>query len=352
MVLKISKKNTVMLAVVASIAVADGLVIVEERSAPDDMVWIGPGSFVMGSDNGFPDEAPAHEVSLSGFWIDQYEVTNRDFQQFVEKTGYITSAERFGDSLVFQSPAETATSGTVSNIAPMSWWRLVADADWKQPAGQQDSIADKMDHPVVQVSYVDALNYCLSQHKLLPTEAQFEAAARGGLEGNQYSWEQQSVQHKHDSVGSPEPINSPELAKSHELMNHWQGEFPIHDEVLDGFASTAPVGSFPANPYGLYDISGNVWEWVSDWYHPQAYTITDNHNPAGVTERESFDPAEPGLAKRGIRGGSFLCSDNYCRGFRVSARMPADPESATNHTGFRCVRPFRSNSIADLWLAP
>lgn len=336
MVAGISRNNALMVITVASLAIADGLVWVEERGTPEHMVWIEPGNFVMGSDEGFPDESPAREVSLSGFWIDQYEVSNRDFQRFVEKTGYITTAERFGDSLVFQSPAESTVDTTSSNalsMSPASWWQLVADADWEHPAGDADSISEKMDHPVVQVSYVDALNYCLSQHKQLPTEAQFEAAARGGLEGNQYSWEQQSAQH------------------SHAQLNHWQGDFPIHNDVLDGYATTAPVGSFDPNPYGLYDISGNVWEWVSDWYHPQAYAMTGKHNPEGVSEKESFDPAEPGLAKRGIRGGSFLCSDNYCRGFRVSARMPADPESATNHTGFRCVRPFRSNSIADLWLA-
>lgn len=324
----ISKKYAMSLATVAAIAVLDGAILVEEQGVPDDMVWVEPGNFVMGSEAGLPDEQPAREVSHSGFWIDKYEVTNKDFEQFVQRSGYITSAERFGNSLVFQSPQDSA----LVNLTPLSWWNLVTKADWQHPQGEQDSIDEKMDHPVVQVSYEDALSYCESLDKTLPTEAQFEVAARGGMEGNQYSWRTQPIQH------------------NHEMMNHWQGEFPLHDEELDGYETTAPVGSFPANPYGLYDMSGNVWEWVSDWYHPQAYAMTENHNPTGVPRKESFDPAEPGLAKRGIRGGSFLCSDNYCRGFRVSARMPADPDTSTNHTGFRCVRTYKSNSIKDLWL--
>ena len=197
--------------------------------------------------------------------------------------------------------------------------QLVANADWQHPEGAKDSIERKESHPVVHVTYDDASAYCNWLDKDLPTEAQFEYAARGGLEGEIYSWGSQP-RHRHET-----------------MTNHWQGTFPYHNENSDGYANTAPVGSFPPNDYGLYDITGNVWEWVSDWYHPNYYSNSPLTNPVGVPRSESLDPNEPTLPKRSIRGGSFLCSENYCSGFRVSARMPAEPSSSTNHTGFRCV---------------
>ncbi len=323
-----NRRNLAGVLFVGSIILIDGFILVEQDAAPEDMVWIEPGTFTMGSDRGMPDERPARPVEMSGFWIDTHEVTNTEFQTFIEDTDYITEAERYGDSLVFSKVA----ASSLQELVPLSWWKLVGDADWRHPEGPQDSISAKQDHPVVQVSYADALAYCNWLDKTLPTEAQFEFAARGGKEGNQYSWGNQPITHEHAHT------------------NHWQGEFPLHNDNEDGFESTAPVGSFPANDFGLYDISGNVWEWVSDWYHPRSYELDSNRNPTGVKREDSFDPNEPGLAKRSIRGGSFLCSENYCRGFRVSARMPADPATATNHTGFRCVNPNRSNSIASLWL--
>ena len=326
--MEISRQNLLGSLFIGGILVIDGFFLVEDRLEPQGMVWIEPGEFIMGSDNGMPDEAPARKVEMSGFWIDTHEVTNQEFRAFVDATGYRTDAESFGNSLVFDNSG--ANSATLLN--PLNWWQLIANANWQQPQGPEDSIENKADHPVVQVSYADAKAFCNWQDKTLPSEAQFEFAARGGIEGNQYSWGNQPAQHTHSQT------------------NHWQGEFPLHNDNDDGFETTAPVGSFDANAYGLYDISGNVWEWVSDWYNPNSYAMDTDHNPKGVGKGDSFDPAEPQLAKRGIRGGSFLCSENYCRGFRVSARMPADPKTSTNHTGFRCVKPHRSNSLPALWL--
>ncbi|MBS24061.1 MAG: gliding motility-associated lipoprotein GldK [Gammaproteobacteria bacterium] len=300
---------------IGAIFVIDTQVLLEPAKTPEGMIWIENGSFIMGSDQGLLDERPAHKVNLNGFWIDQYEVTNAEFVKFVTETGYESYSEEVEDSLVFVSPYLTPGQP----LRPMSWWKLVANADWQHPEGEQDSIEGKENHPVVHVTYEDASAYCNWLDKELPTEAQFEYAARGGLEGEIYSWGSQP-RHRHEA-----------------MTNHWQGNFPYHNENSDGHANTAPVGSFPPNNYGLYDITGNVWEWVSDWYHPNYYSNSPRRNPTGVPRAESLDPNEPTLPKRSIRGGSFLCSENYCSGFRVSARMPAEPSSSTNHTGFRCV---------------
>lgn len=309
------KQLTGGLGFIGAIFVIDTQVLLEPAETPEGMIWIENGSFIMGSDQGLLDERPAHKVNLNGFWIDQYEVTNAEFVKFVTETGYESYSEEVEDSLVFVSPY--LTSG--QPVRPMSWWKLVANANWQHPEGEQDSIEGKENHPVVHVTYEDASAYCNWLEKELPTEAQFEYAARGGLEGEIYSWGSQP-RHRHEA-----------------MTNHWQGNFPYHNENSDGHANTAPVGSFPPNNYGLYDITGNVWEWVSDWYHPNYYSNSPRRNPTGVPRAESLDPNEPTLPKRSIRGGSFLCSENYCSGFRVSARMPAEPSSSTNHTGFRCV---------------
>jgi len=311
-----AKEVLIATSVVVSIAMIDKYVIVETEPSFDDMQWIEAGSFQMGSDRGKPDERPSHPVSLSGYWIDKFEVSNADYSRFIVETGHVTTSELLGDSLVFAAPAENHAMLS----GPLDWWNLVTKADWRHPEGMNDDIEDKSDHPVVQVSFADALAYCNWLDKALPTEAQFEFAARGGREGEMYSWG-----------------NAP-LHRSESIINNWQGEFPVENQVQDGYLTTAPVGSFPANDFGLHDISGNVWEWVSDWYHPQYYAASAEIDPAGVSQSESFDPAEPNMAKRSIRGGSFLCSDNYCSGFRVSARMPAEPTTSANHTGFRCVK--------------
>ena len=309
------KQLTGGLGFIGAIFVIDTQVLLEPAKTPEGMIWIENGSFIMGSDQGLLDERPAHKVNLNGFWIDQYEVTNAEFVKFVTETGYESYSEEVEDSLVFVSPYLTPGQP----LRPMSWWKLVANADWQHPEGEQDSIEGKENHPVVHVTYEDASAYCNWLDKELPTEAQFEYAARGGLEGEIYSWGSQP-RHRHEA-----------------MTNHWQGNFPYHNENSDGHANTAPAGSFPPNNYGLYDITGNVWEWVSDWYHPNYYSNSPRRNPTGVPKAESLDPNEPTLPKRSIRGGSFLCSENYCSGFRVSARMPAEPSSSTNHTGFRCV---------------
>ena len=309
------KQLTGGLGFIGAIFVIDTQVLLEPAETPEGMIWIENGSFIMGSDQGLLDERPAHKVNLNGFWIDQYEVTNAEFIKFVTETGYESYSEEVEDSLVFVSPYLTPGQP----VRPMSWWKLVANANWQHPEGEQDSIEGKENHPVVHVTYEDASAYCNWLEKELPTEAQFEYAARGGLEGEIYSWGSQP-RHRHEA-----------------MTNHWQGNFPYHNENSDGHANTAPVGSFPPNNYGLYDITGNVWEWVSDWYHPNYYSNSPRRNPTGVPRAESLDPNEPTLPKRSIRGGSFLCSENYCSGFRVSARMPAEPSSSTNHTGFRCV---------------
>ncbi|MED5412690.1 MAG: formylglycine-generating enzyme family protein [Pseudomonadota bacterium] len=309
------KQLTGGLGFIGAIFVIDTQVLLEPAETPEGMIWIENGSFIMGSDQGLLDERPAHKVNLNGFWIDQYEVTNAEFIKFVTETGYESYSEEVEDSLVFVSPYLSPGQP----VRPMSWWKLVANANWQHPEGEQDSIEGKENHPVVHVTYEDASAYCNWLEKELPTEAQFEYAARGGLEGEIYSWGSQP-RHRHEA-----------------MTNHWQGNFPYHNENSDGHANTAPVGSFPPNNYGLYDITGNVWEWVSDWYHPNYYSNSPRRNPTGVPRAESLDPNEPTLPKRSIRGGSFLCSENYCSGFRVSARMPAEPSSSTNHTGFRCV---------------
>ncbi len=301
---------------VLGIFIIDNFLLIESVDSPENMVWIESGSFLMGSDRGMPDEFPSHEVTLDGFFIDKFEVTNADYREFAAATGHLTFSEKVKDSMVFAAPQQSHAR----RLGPLDWWQLVQHADWQHPQGPDDNIEGRADHPVVQVSYEDALAYCNWLDKDLPTEAQYEYAARGGKQGEIYSW------------GS-EPRHQSEA-----IINNWQGDFPHQNHQSDGFAGTAPVGSFAANDFGLHDITGNVWEWVSDWYHPAYYAMSPLKNPQGVTETSSIDPAEPGLAKRSIRGGSFLCSDNYCMGFRVSARMPAAPDSSSNHTGFRCVK--------------
>ncbi|MFK7863866.1 MAG: formylglycine-generating enzyme family protein [Pseudohongiellaceae bacterium] len=310
-----SKDFTGGLLVIAAVLLIDNLIIIENDVDTSNMIWLESASFTMGSDKGMPDEAPARELQLSGFWMDQYEVTNADYQQFVLETGYTTFSEEIGDSLVFESPEQNQEM----HRGILDWWKLVKAANWKKPQGPSSSIDDKADHPVVHVNYQDANEYCNWLGKELPTEAQFEYAARGGKDGTLYSWGNEALQ------------------ESSPVSNTWQGDFPHTNQQLDGYSATAPVGSFPPNDFGFYDISGNVWEWVEDWYHPQFYSFGPAKNPIGVARENSLDPNEPNIPKRSIRGGSFLCADNYCSGFRVSARMPADPNTATNHTGFRCV---------------
>lgn len=307
------------------------------NASRNGMRWIEGGDFIMGaSDNeGHPDEYPAHTVTLKGFWIDETEVTNAQFSEFVKATGYITTAEKKPDweemkkqlppgtpkppaemlvaaSLVFHPPSHTVALNDVSQ-----WWEWKAGADWRHPQGPGSNIEGKRGYPVVQVSWDDAKAYAKWAGKRLPTEAEWEYAARGGQQGQPYPWGKEEVE-----AGRPK-------------ANTWQGTFPNYNSNWDGFNGLAPVRSFAANGYGLYDMAGNVWEWCSDWYDAGFYRHSDVKDPAGPSQ--SNDPSEPGVSKRSIRGGSFMCHSSYCKGYRVTARMKSSPDTGLENTGFRCV---------------
>ncbi|MCR9243430.1 MAG: formylglycine-generating enzyme family protein [bacterium] len=291
------------------------------------MVWIPGGTAMLGSQEGDPD-APLHRVELDGFWLDRTEVTNAQFAQFVAATGYVTVAERkptpeelpgvppealVAGSLVFRPPGDA-----VDLREFWRWWEFVPGACWRRPDGPGSAIAGRDLHPVVHICYQDAIAFCKWAKKRLPTEAEWEYAARGGLDQKRYVWGDS----KPDADGW--------------VVNIWQGEFPRKNERRDGFATTAPVATYPANGHGLYDMSGNVWEWCHDLYHPRGYGDPTRlaKNPQGP--RKSFDPMEPGAVKHVMRGGSFLCSDVYCLGYLPGTRMKSTPDTSLCHTGFRC----------------
>jgi len=307
----------------------------------DGMVWVPSGTFQMGGDNSQaqPDEYPKHKVTLTGFWMDATEVTNAQFALFVKATGYITTAEQKPDWNILkkQLPAGTpkppdsllvpaslvfvAAKGRVSLNDYTQWWAWKKGADWKHPHGPGSNIKGKDNYPVVQVSFYDVQAYCKWAGKRLPTEAEWEWAARGGLTNNIYPW-------------GNEPVNS-----GKPKANTWEGVFPYKNTVKDGYYYLAPVASFPANGYHLYDMAGNVWEWCADYYNNKYYSTL---NPNGVTNPQgptkSYDPDEPLAIKRVVRGGSFLCNDSYCSGYRVARRMKTSEDSGMEHLGFRCVQ--------------
>jgi formylglycine-generating enzyme required for sulfatase activity len=303
----------------------------------DGMVLIPAGTLDMGGDNeqADPDEYPKHDVEISSFWMDETEVTNRQFTEFVEATGYITIAERAVDweELKVQLPPGTpappdsvlqpgalvftATSGRVPLNDPSRWWTWTIGANWLHPEGPKSNILDRMDHPVVQIAWDDAVAYCEWANKRLPTEAEWEWAARGGLENTVYPW-------------GNDPVEEGE-AKA----NFYQGQFPYNNLNLDGFKLSAPVKSFAPNGYGLYDMAGNVWEWCADWYKYDYYQEAGTH-PEGPDR--SFDPQQPYTPQRVTRGGSFLCNESYCSGYRNARRMKSSPDTGLNHNGFRCVK--------------
>lgn len=308
----------------------------EERTI--GMIWIPGGVAIMGSDTGPPDEAPPHPIAIDGFWMDATEVTNGQFKKFVDATGYVTLPERKPELRSIQKGSglenmaileEFNQPGSICSLqlkspeefdpakGAYSWWQYLPGANWKHPEGPESNIDDRMDHPVVHVSWPDAMAYCKWAGKQLPTEAQWEYAARAGKDGQFYPW------------GNDRTPNG------NWRQNIWQGTFPIEDSGEDGFKSTAPVATFEANDFGLFDMSGNVWEWCADYYQPDYYSISPQYNPPGPDS--SFDPQEPGIIKRVQRGGSFMCSDEYCVGYRVSARMKGEEDTGAFHTGFRCI---------------
>jgi len=305
------------------------------RSSPtDSMVWIPGGTFLMGSEKHYPEESPVHEERVEGFWIDKYAITNEQFARFVESTGHVTSAERPPNpddypgakpellqpaSVVFLKP-----DGRVDLRNHYNWWSYVLGADWRHPEGPKSSIADRAQHPVVHVAYEDVEAYAKWAGKELPTEAEWEFAARGGLKGSTYAW------------GEELTPNGKEMA------NTWQGEFPWQNLLSDGYERTAPVGQFPSNGYGLFDMIGNVWEWTTDWYspkHPQIKTCCGSVGPKGGDREQSYDPQTPGIRipRRVIKGGSFLCAINYCRRYRPAARMAQPIDTSACHVGFRLI---------------
>jgi formylglycine-generating enzyme required for sulfatase activity len=296
------------------------------------MAWIAGGSFLMGSDAFHPEERPTRQVAIEGFWIDRYPVTNGEFAEFVHETGYVTEAERQPDAarypdadpalLVPGSLVFKPTAGPVDLRHYWEWWSYVPGASWKHPAGPGSDLDGLGSHPVVHVSYEDAEAYARWAGKSLPTEAEWEFAARGGLEGATYTW-------------------GNEFAPDGRMMaNTWQGEFPWENLVLDGFRGTSPVGVFPPNGYGLHDMAGNVWEWTRDLFHPrQGESFPSCCAPANALAAGGLDAdrlASPSVMNV-IKGGSHLCAPNYCHRYRPAARQGEARDTSTAHLGFRCV---------------
>src|SRR5262245_22214199 len=299
-----------------------------------NMVWVPGGTFLMGSDHHYPEEAPAHRVAVGGFWMDQYAVTNADFKRFIDATGYVTLAERPADPAAYPGakPELLEPSGIVFQKAsgpvdlrnPYNWWTYVRGANWRHPRGPQPHLQGQWKHPVVQVGYEDVEAYAKWVGKELPTEAEREVAARGGLDGAEYAWGDEL-----------EPDGK-------SMCNHWQGEFPWQNLLQDGYEWTAPVGSFPSNGYGLFEMTGNVWEWTTDWYQEHGkiqHACCTLENPRGGKAEGSYDPRMPDIRvpRRVMKGGSHLCAPNYCRRYRPAARMAQPIDTATNHLGFRCI---------------
>lgn len=306
----------------------------------DGMVWIEGGAFGMGAADaeGRQDEYPQHKVKVDGFWMDATEVTNAQFAIFVLETGYVTTAERAPDweELKKQLPAGTPrpadsllVAASLVFVPPAyavglqdarQWWSWKKGADWRHPQGPGSNLEGKENHPVVHVSWDDAVAYATWAGKRLPTEAEWEFAARGGIENQPYPWGNEQVEQ-----GKPK-------------ANTWQGQFPNRNNGWDKYSGLAPVSSFAPNANGLYDMAGNVWEWCADWYDPNYYNSSPGQlmaNPKGPAA--SFDPMGPTVPKRVLRGGSFICHASYCKGYRVSARMKSSPDTGLENSGFRCV---------------
>jgi formylglycine-generating enzyme required for sulfatase activity len=318
------------------------------------MVSIPGGEFSMGAQDSpdmnevgmqsTTDARPIHRVYVVAFFMDQTDVTNSEFAAFVEATRYVTVAERKPLAEDFPgAPPENLVAGSVVFSPPdhpvplndhFQWWSYVPGANWRHPLGPNGDIKGKENYPVVHIAYEDALAYAKWAAKRLPTEAEWEFAARGGLAGKPFVWGDQF------------------RPKGKWMANTYQGHFPVQDTGDDGYAGIAPVAQYPPNGYGLYDMAGNVWQWTSDWYRPDYYQILANQhglarNPQGPTD--SFDPSEPGVAKKVHRGGSFLCTDQYCSRYIVGTRGKGEPDTGTNHLGFRCVKEASAKTSSSVY---
>jgi sulfatase modifying factor 1 len=302
----------------------------------EGMAWIPGGAFRMGSDEFYPEERPVHPVSVDGFWMSTHEVTVAEFAAFVDATGYVTTAERPLDEaaypdadpelLVPGSLVFSPTRGPVPLDDSSRWWRYAPGASWRHPEGPGSTVEGRERHPITQVTHEDAVAYAAWAGRSLPTEAEWEFAARGGLDGKPFVW-------------------GDEFAPGgRHLANTWQGEFPWRNTLEDGYLGTSPVGSFPANGYGLYDVAGNVWEWTDDFYTPHHQNAVDHpccapHNPRTTSPAASFDVGNTGadIPRRVIKGGSHLCAPSYCLRYRPAARQAEAIDTSTSHIGFRCV---------------
>jgi formylglycine-generating enzyme required for sulfatase activity len=307
-----------------------------ERNIERNMIFVPGGTFRMGSEKHYPEEAPVHRVTVDGFWIDKYPVTNREFREFVEATNHVTFAEippdpkdypgalpemLYAGSLVFTPPNRPIDLRDWSQ-----WWQFLKGAQWRHPHGPGTTIEGRDDYPVLHVSFADALAYAQWAGKDLPTEAEWEYAARGGLDGAEFAWgDEFNPGGKH-------------------MANTWQGDFPNHNRNDDGFPRTSPVTAFPPNGYGIHDMIGNVWEWTKDWYSQKHEGDKEKaccvpQNPRGGTEEASFDPCQPTIRipRKVLKGGSHLCAPNYCRRYRPAARHAQPVDTSTSHVGFRCV---------------
>jgi formylglycine-generating enzyme required for sulfatase activity len=300
------------------------------------MAWIPGGTFRMGSNDFYPEEAPAHDVSVDGFWMDEHQVTVAEFRRFVKATGHVTLAERPPDAadypdadpdlLVPGSLVFRRTRGPVNLDDYRNWWHWVPGASWRHPEGPESAASGHDTHPVTHVAYQDAEAYAAWAGKELASEAEWEFAARGGLEGKAFVW-------------------GDEFAPRGKMMaNTWQGEFPWQNLLLDKYERTSPVGTFPPNGYGLFDMAGNVWEWTSDFFsqrHSDAVThpCCAPHNPRVTSAEQSYGTGQPGeeFPRRVIKGGSHLCAPNYCLRYRPAARQAETVETSTGHIGFRCI---------------
>jgi formylglycine-generating enzyme len=300
------------------------------------MVWIPGGEFSMGSNHHYPEERPVHRVHVDGFWMDRSPVSNDRFATFAAATHHTTFAELppnpadypgalpemlHPGSLVFIKPERQVSLANIAN-----WWHFVLGADWAHPQGPASTVAGIGDHPVVHVTFADAEAFARWERKSLPTEAEWEFAARGGLDGATYTWGDELM-----------PNGQP-------MANFWQGDFPHENTLIDGWEGTSPVGTYPANGYGLSDMIGNVWEWTTDWYQPghaadAAKPCCVPRNPRGASMLSSIDQRVPGvrIPRRVLKGGSHLCSANYCQRYRPAARFPEPIDTSTSHVGFRCV---------------